>query len=68
MEISKNSKLPKITCPICKTILGVTPKDFKHKNNFSMDCYFYTCANPKCKCTSFMFFEDLPKSIQEALK
>lgn len=66
MEINKNSKLSKITCPICKTILGVTPKDFKHKNNFSLDCYFYTCLN--CECTSFVFLEDLPKPIQEALK
>lgn len=66
MEIIKNSKLTKMTCPICKTILGVTSKDFKHKNHFSMDCYFYTC--PVCKKTSFIFLKDLPKSIQENLQ
>ena len=60
MEISKDSKLPKITCPICKNILGVKPEDFKHKNHFSMECYFYTC--PVCQKTSFIFLKDLPKS------
>ena len=66
MEISKDSKLPKITCPICKNILGVKPEDFKHKNHFSMECYFYTC--PVCQKTSFIFLKDLPKSIQENLQ